>query len=69
MLYPAEPPKISGHQSSDPLKAGTTLGLTCRSLGGNPQPQSKYFEFYLFIYLLSFIFNDLLLRSNSNLVS
>lgn len=44
VIYPPEPPKITGYTNSETLRAGTTLGLTCRSIGGNPQPQVIWYR-------------------------
>ena len=44
MLYPPEPPKITGYTNSEVLRAGSTLSLTCRALGGNPQPQLIFYR-------------------------
>ena len=44
VLYPPEPPKITGYSNSEVLRAGSTLSLTCRSLGGNPQPQIIFYR-------------------------
>lgn len=43
VLYPPQPPRIEGY-SNEPLRAGSTLSLTCRSLGGNPQPQIIFYR-------------------------
>ena len=44
VLYPPEAPKITGYTNSETLRAGSTLGLTCRSIGGNPQPQVIWYR-------------------------
>ena len=44
VLYPPEPPKITGYTNSEVLRAGSTLSLTCRALGGNPQPQIIFYR-------------------------